>query len=818
MTGPADLDAYRHRRALDTLTRLHQLAAAAATEEEAREVAAQIRAFTRRVRAQRWEPYVWQHPHEHPPGWESLLAPGVCDHRCGDLPPFELGVHEVWLQRGGRGTGKTEGAAHYWNGHVEGPPCDTRAPGGHRLTIVAPTQPDAVTSCVTGVSGLQAINPAITVTTTKEGTLVRWPNGAVGKVLGAHDAKDVERARAWTNVCVAEGTMVRTQGGLVPIEDVRPGHLIWTRTGLRRVVRAESTGVRPVVAVVASSGESVYVTPDHPMARPDGTFTDAEQGGSVLVWSEEQWSTTGSSRPSAQTGTTSGGAGSSTGTSTSARSGPSPQDTRFTTVTTTRATTQPATSWLSLLPNTPGTTWLSEVLSSTRLGAGLRRWRAPRWVRSVSSAGRTSPTGTPPMPSSAPVDAASGEPRHGHTSHACASCVEQGSLVHAGTAPVPAPRAAAVSPPMLHARVYDLAVEGHHEFYAGGILVGNCGWWLEEAAAMNHLGGMLEQAPFTLRLGDRPHMVITTTPKNRPEVAALIDGDTDLLHVARARIQTWGRTRDAYRLPTPIRDSYERMFGGTTLGRQELDGEKLTDVAGALWVMDRPDTVDGAPNKDDRPGINNHRLPAGSVGWNPHTDDPVHCIPPEAPEFMLERAVVAVDPPGGRTECGIIGLGTIGRHGYCVADLSIAASPDTWGRRAVQAYLDLGAEGIVLEKTYGEDMTEHTIATAAEGLGVTTPPIFRAPTKVGKKLRAEPVVAVSQQKRLHHVGLYPLLESEMTGWVENETPESPNRLDAYVHAATHLMVMTKQGSTASPRGRRIRSTSAAWGQNTRRQM
>lgn len=549
-SDPVNLDAVRRQRALDTLARLQALAAAAATEEEAREVAAQIRAFTRRIRAARWEPYVWQHPHQHPEGWESTLAPGVCDDRCAGYPPAVPGIHQAWLQRGGRGTGKTEGAAHYVNAHAEGPACDLRAPGGHRFTIVAPTQPDAVSSCVTGVSGLQAINPGITVTTTKEGTLVRWPNGTVGRVLGAHEAKDVERARAWTNVCL---------------------------------------------------------------------------------------------------------------------------------------------------------------------------------------------------------------------------------------------------------------------------------WWLEEAAAQNHLGGMLEQAPFTLRLGERPHMVVTTTPKNRPEVKALIDGDPDYPHIPRAVVQTWGRTEDADRLPAPIRASYESMFRGTTLGRQELDGELLADVAGALWVMDRPDIVDGAPNKDDRPGINQTRLPAGSVGWTPHTDAPVHCPPPESPTLMAQQTFVGVDPPGGRTEAGIIGIGVINRHGYVLADLSIAAGPATWGRRAVQMYLDLGADGIVLEKTYGGDQTVHVIETAAEAMDVPCPPILKAPTKVGKRLRAEPVVAVYQQRRMHHVGSFPLLEGEQTTWVEDESPESPNRIDALVHAASHALIRVRAASTSKATGRRVPSTSAAptqgrptpWG--TRRQ-
>jgi phage terminase large subunit-like protein len=554
-TSTDALETAQRATALATLARLREIAGNPnLTEGEAREVISRIRALLRRIRASHWEPYVWQHPHLHPDGWVSTRAPGVCDERCAELPAYQLGVHEVWLQRGGRGTGKTEGAAHYVNAHVEGPACDPRVPGGHRLTIVAPTQPDAVSSCVTGVTGLQAVNPGVTVATTKEGTLVRWPNGAVGRVLGAHDAQDVERARAWTNVCV---------------------------------------------------------------------------------------------------------------------------------------------------------------------------------------------------------------------------------------------------------------------------------WWMEEAAAQNELGGMLEQAPFTLRLGDRPHLVATTTPKTRPEIKALIHGDTALPHIPRAVVQTWGRTRDADRLPAPIVDSLERMYGGTTLGQQELDGDEIADVAGALWVQQRPDTVGGFPNPDDRPGIDNDRLPAGYVGWQPH--GPISELPdlarpllarfpapPEHPVITGARIVIGVDPAGGATENGISVLAEHLGHGYTLGDYSLTAGPDMWGKIAVLAWYLFGAEGIAMERTYGGDQTQHVIDTAAEALGLPVPAALRAPTVEGKKQRAIPLQALAQQHRLHHVGRFPGLESEQTTWVEGVTKESPNRLDAWVHAGRHLLVRAKPGNLQTPRGHRMQSTSAAWGSTRRR--
>lgn len=554
-----DLHEYAAERARATLTALHEAASQAATEDEAREVAARIRAFVRRLRATRWEPYEWQHPHVHPEGWVSERDPrlGVCDERCYDLPAAVPGVHEAWTQRGGRGTGKTEAAARYVNDHVEGPACDPRVPGGHRLTIAAPTQPDAVSSCVTGVSGIQAFNPAVTVTTTKEGTIVRWPNGAVGRVLGADAPRAVNRARAWTNVC---------------------------------------------------------------------------------LW------------------------------------------------------------------------WLEEFAA---------------------------------MP------------------------------------------------------------------YAGG-LIGTEGYTGEP--------GMLDQAPFTLRLGSRPHLVVTTTPTGRPEVEALLE---------RPGFQTWGRTRDAHRLDPGVRASLEALFPpGTTLARQELDGERVGDVAGALWLQHRSAET---PPEDDRPGIDNDRVPAGSVGWTPHMDvnDLVASTPegavilnrlrallppvPENPATVCDRAAVGVDPAGGATENGVVVVGTHADHGYTLADLSLHGGPESWGMAAVLCWQHFGAEGIALERTFGGDQTNHSVETAARSLGLPIPAFLRAPTVEGKKARAVPVQALAQVHRLHHVGMFPRLEGEQTTWVEDETPESPNRLDAYVHAVRHVLVRTKQGAvTRAKSSRRPRTTGSTW--------
>lgn len=521
--------------AAEVLARLRAAALTAATEEEARAVTAQIRATIQRVRLARWQRYPWQRPHLHPDDWVSERAPGICDDRCMDYPQAPIPTMGSWLNKSGRGTGKTEAAAHYVNDHVTGPACDHRSPGGHRLTIIAPTQTDAVASCVTGISGLQQVDPAITVTTTREGTTARWPNGAVARLLGAHTPDDLERLRAWTNVCLV---------------------------------------------------------------------------------------------------------------------------------------------------------------------------------------------------------------------------------------------------------------------------------WVEEAGAMRYLEDVLRLVPFSMRLGDNPHKVVTTTPRKRAGYEKVRDDPRS--------VTTAGRTRDAHRLDPVVRAELEAEFGGTTLGLQELDAMDIPDVEGALWVSDRPDMVDGAPNVDQRPGIEQDRWPAGSVGWVPHDRPatllakaadlgwtlPAPPVPPPTPRLFVSRVVVAVDPPGGATEAGITVEAAAAidgvQHGFTLADLSLKAPPNTWALVALLAYYDYGAQGLVIEQTYGGDMVPNTVNTLCALLGVDAPVIYRAKTKVGKRLRAEPVVGLYQQHREHHVGYLPGLQTEQTTWVPDETTESPNRIDAHVHGQTYLLVKGGQGQVTNP--------------------
>ena len=289
-----------------------------------------------------------------------------------------------------------------------------------------------------------------------------------------------------------------------------------------------------------------------------------------------------------------------------------------------------------------------------------------------------------------------------------------------------------------------------------------CLVWLEEAAAMRQLAGVLEHSRLGLRVGPRPHYVATTTPRPRPEVVKLANDPRTHL--------TRGRTDQASHLDAAVLQALHEMYAGTRLGQQELDGDLLTDVEGALWRLWL---------------IDRDRLQAGT-------------------EPDLRRVVVAVDPnAGGPDECGIVVTGAsrermpdrLGRpqlHGYVLADESgHFRHPGEWGEAAVTAYRKWGADAVVAEVNNGGDMVGHVIHTADPTVRYRSVRATR-----GKARRAEPVVALYEQARVHHVGAFPRLEDQMTTWTE-DSDWSPDRMDAVVWGLTDLLLRTRAGKAGA---------------------
>jgi len=156
----------------------------------------------------------------------------------------------------------------------------------------------------------------------------------------------------------------------------------------------------------------------------------------------------------------------------------------------------------------------------------------------------------------------------------------------------------------------------------------------------------------------------------------------------------------------------------------------------------------------------------------------------------LTLIAVGVDPPGGATECGIVVAGSAmvgGKlHGYVLEDRSLKASPDAWAEAVLTAYNHNKADRVVGETNYGGDMVENTIMQAAKSRDQFVRYVSVQATR-GKAVRAEPIVAMYEQGRIHHVGNLPGLEDEMVSWVPGESRDSPNRVDALVWALTEVM-------------------------------
>jgi len=260
-----------------------------------------------------------------------------------------------------------------------------------------------------------------------------------------------------------------------------------------------------------------------------------------------------------------------------------------------------------------------------------------------------------------------------------------------------------------------------------------------------------ESLSFAVRLAPA-RIVATGTPKHGNVLVKKLLQD-DAVVVTAMRMIDNAANLD----PAAVADLIER-YSGTRLGRQELEGEFLEDVPGALWT---PEIIDSA------------RHPVGAE------------LPP------MTRVVVAVDPSGskdedaGTSETGIVvaAVSRVTGHGYVLADMSMHGSPDEWGRQVSAAFDLFEADLVVAEKNFGGEMVRTVLQTVRRNL-----PIRLVTASRGKTVRAEPVAALYEQGRVHHVGVFDRLERQMTEWVDGAGMDSPDRLDALVWAFTELMV------------------------------
>lgn len=267
------------------------------------------------------------------------------------------------------------------------------------------------------------------------------------------------------------------------------------------------------------------------------------------------------------------------------------------------------------------------------------------------------------------------------------------------------------------------------------------GGWFDELAAFKYPDAW-DQYQFGLRLGEYPQTIVTTTPRPTKLIKDLISREG-------VRVVRGSTFDNADNLAASALAELRLRYENTRLGRQELYGEILDNVEGALWTRE---LIEAARVRE--------------------------CPP-------LVRVVVAIDPAVTSNVnsdlTGIVAAGlTADGHYYVLSDKSLRATPDTWARQAVNLYHEYKADKIVAETNNGGDMVIMTLQQVDRSVATQKVTATR-----GKQLRAEPISALYEQGRVHHVGYFPELEEQMCEWTPLSN-ESPDRLDALVWALTEL--------------------------------
>jgi len=288
--------------------------------------------------------------------------------------------------------------------------------------------------------------------------------------------------------------------------------------------------------------------------------------------------------------------------------------------------------------------------------------------------------------------------------------------------------------------------------------------WADEFCAWSYPEYVLSNLRLALRLGQNPQLVVTTTPKPIPALKRLMN--------AKGVLMSHGKTSDNADLLAPsFLSAMEEAYGGTRLGRQELNGEFIEDLPGALWTRDMLEA----------------------------------CYLREVPK--LDKIIVTIDPPvstGARADsCGIVVVGKsgIGRaaKAYVLHDGTVQGrSPEGWAKQAVKLWRGWRANYILAEVNQGGDLVTSVLRTIDPGV-----PVRKVHASKGKVARAEPIAALYEQGRVLHAGRFSELEDELAGLGVPKGAKgqkgSPDRADALVWAVTELLLRSR----AMPRIRQL---------------
>jgi phage terminase large subunit-like protein len=276
--------------------------------------------------------------------------------------------------------------------------------------------------------------------------------------------------------------------------------------------------------------------------------------------------------------------------------------------------------------------------------------------------------------------------------------------------------------------------------------------WIDEPAHMPLIENVWNMLLFGMRLGKKPRICATTTPVPTKWMKDLIH-DQSTVSVA---VSTYANIDN---LAPQFAATILKRYEGTRLGRQEIHGEILADVDGALWEYEFFSHIEEAP-------------------------------------YPLDRIVVGVDPAGTNRkksdETGIVVVGAKDDNYYVLADYSGRYSPKGWADRAMTAFHEYEADALVVETNYGGDMVRSTLENVDE-----RPRIREVVSRRGKVIRADPIVAIYEKGRVFHLdhGLGDL-EDQLVSWVPGN--DSPDRLDALVHALTDLARTFEPATVSEP--------------------
>lgn len=690
--------------------------------------------------------------------------------RPEQIPP--PGRWFVCLALAGRGFGKSRSGAEWIVERILQHPYDSRGTPTEWL-VIAETLSDARTICMEGPAGILQVLERRKVKYRYKMSprpMVLFPSGTKLYTEGADDP-DVGRgynsAGAWLDeICVAKGELIQTHRGKVPIEDVHINDWVMTRSGWRQVSSAGLSRRNAELLEIRTKRGSVRVTPDH-LLWADGAWRRADElvRGSVVVCLEPRNSFLQFpvSHQHSFNGTETSGTTTSVGVITQewvdsciVPSGPqSTEPYRQVTRSITRTESLGTIDWRiwsylqpRLIDDSPG----------NNVEKGLVR---PSFVSELS-AGWSARSVLPNSP-----------PGTGRRSTAHEIAAWRPIDVTYESSVVDVRR-------VNSADVYDLTVEGDApEFFAGTgqLLVHNCKW---KTPRRSWEEGIMPSLRSDL-IGDHPRAFVTTTPKPIDILQQWVSRQDGTVHVIR------GSTFDNQRnLSSLVIEELKRRYEGTAIGRQELHGEIIEAFDGALFTR-----VDIADN----------RLA-------------------DVPDNLV-ATVVGVDPSltGEDDEMGIVVCSRDrDKHLYIQADRSIMAVGRDAALEAWRVLAEFGADKIVCETTIGKRwmiQVFHDAYYELVGQGLfpahSKPPIVGIDSKVGKRTRGEPVAMRSEQGRLHLIGHLPKLEDQMATFVSWGMSDSPDRLDAMVHACRFLMDgEKKEARIASPRDALSTTLQSLW--------